>query len=38
MVLERGDMYHRVRDKAIVLEEGDVIRVGKSRISISFGW
>lgn len=37
MVLERGDMYHRVRDKAIVLEEGDVIRVGKSRISISSG-
>ena len=38
MVLERGDMYHRVRDKAVMLEDGDVIRVGKSRISISFGW
>ncbi len=37
MVIERGDAYHRVSDRAVVLEEGDVIHAGESRISISFG-
>lgn len=37
MILERGDEYHRIGDNAIVVEDGDTIRAGKSRISVSFG-
>lgn len=36
VVLERGDAYHRVEKAAIVLMDGDVIRAGKSTVTVSF--
>lgn len=37
MFLERGDAYHRIGDKAVILENHDVILAGKSSFSITVG-